>query len=74
MRKSFVFATVFSTVSCLCAMPAFAQSSQEMGKLKIHVDPKQAYVFVDGKAIRDGSQSIELAAGDGPAMELLRAA
>jgi hypothetical protein len=64
MRKSFVFATVFSTVSCLCAMPAFAQSSQEMGKLKIHVDPKQAYVFVDGKAIRDGSQSIELAAGD----------
>jgi OmpA family/PEGA domain len=48
----------------LCAAPAFAQSAIETGKLKIHVDPKQAYVFVDGKAIRDGSQTIDLAAGD----------
>src|ERR1700752_1753318 len=62
--KSFVSATLFSAISCLCAVPAFAQSSQETGKLKIRVDPKQAYVFVDGKAIRDGSQIIELAAGD----------
>jgi len=50
--------------ACLCAMPAFAQSSIEMGKLKVHVEPKQAYVFVDGKAIRDGSQTIDLAAGN----------
>jgi len=62
--KSFVLVTLFSAISYLCAVPAFAQSSQETGKLKIHVDPKQAYVFVDGKAIRDGSQTIELAAGD----------
>ncbi len=62
--KSFVISTLFSAISYLCAVPAFAQSSQETGKLKIHVDPKQAYVFVDGKAIRDGSQIIELAAGD----------
>src|SRR6201997_125053 len=62
--KSFVIATLFSAISYLCAVPAFAQSSQETGKLKIHVNPKQAYVFVDGKAIRDGSQTIELAAGD----------
>ncbi|HEY2546644.1 MAG TPA: PEGA domain-containing protein, partial [Candidatus Acidoferrum sp.] len=46
------------------AASALAQSSAETGKLKIHVDPKQAYVFVDGKAIRDGSQTIALAAGD----------
>jgi len=26
--------------------------------MKIHVEPKQAYVFVDGKAVRDGSQTI----------------
>ena len=45
------------------AAPAFAQSGQPTGKLKIHVSPKQAYVFVDGKAIRDGSQTIELTAG-----------
>ena len=62
--KTFVIATLFTAISYLCAVPAFAQSSQETGKLKIHVDPKQAYVFVDGKAIRDGSQTIELAAGE----------
>jgi hypothetical protein len=64
LTKAFVVATLFSAMSYLCAVPAFAQSSQETGKLKIHVNPKQAYVFVDGKAIRDGSQTIDLAAGD----------
>src|SRR5579871_5867207 len=38
---------------------AFAQD----GKLKIKVTPKQAYVFVDGKAIRDGNQSVSLPPG-----------
>ena len=33
------------------------------GKLKIKVTPKQAYVFVDGQAIREGSQTISLSAG-----------
>lgn len=61
--RSIVFGTlVFSATAVLCVAPAFAQSSQE-GKLQIHVQPKQAYVFVDGKAIRDGSQTIKLAAG-----------
>jgi hypothetical protein len=66
MRKSslcpvplFFFAAFLFSVA-----PSFAQSSSETGKLKIHVDPKQAYVFVDGKAIRDGSQTIVLASGD----------
>ena len=45
------------------AMAAPARGNEETGKLKIHVSPKQAYVFVDGKAIREGSQTIELAAG-----------
>lgn len=62
--KSFVLAGLFSAICYLCAVPASAQSSQETGKLKTHVEPKQAYVFVDGKANRDGSQTIELAAGD----------
>ena len=42
---------------------ASAQSNVASGKLKIHVTPKQAYVFVDGLAIRDGSQTIVLSAG-----------
>ncbi len=44
---------------------AFASSAvfAQDGKLKVKVTPKQAYVFVDGQAIRDGSQSISLAPG-----------
>ncbi len=38
---------------------SFAQD----GKLKVKVTPKQAYVFVDGQVIRNGSQSISLPAG-----------
>jgi OmpA family/PEGA domain len=63
MQKSPVF--LFACAACLFfAASSFAQSSSETGKLKIHVEPKQAYVFVDGKAVRDGSQTIDLAAGD----------
>src|ERR1700747_1467556 len=43
--------------------PATAQSVKNTGSVKIHVSPKQAYVFVDGNAIRDGSQTITLKAG-----------
>jgi hypothetical protein len=44
--------------------PAHAQSNTSVGKLHITVSPKQAYVFVDGKAIRDGSQTIQLTTGE----------
>jgi len=55
---------VFSSAALLFqAAPVFAQSSTNNGKLHIHVSPKQAYVFVDGKAVRDGSQTMELSAG-----------
>jgi hypothetical protein len=43
----------------LFATAGFAQD----GKLKIKVTPKQAYVFVDGNAIREGNQSIPLSPG-----------
>jgi hypothetical protein len=54
---------LFSAACFLIVASASAQSSSQDGKLKIHVTPKQAYVFVDGKAIRDGSQTIDLSAG-----------
>jgi outer membrane protein OmpA-like peptidoglycan-associated protein len=38
--------------------------SSETGKLKIHVTPKQSYVFVDGQPMRDGSHTFRLPAGD----------
>ncbi|HYL62615.1 MAG TPA: OmpA family protein [Candidatus Methylomirabilis sp.] len=64
-RRSFwSFVSVSSAACFLLAASSFAQSSSQDGKLKIHVSPKQAYVFVDGKAIRDGSQTISLAPGD----------
>src|SRR3984893_18862676 len=43
----------------LFATTGFAQD----GKLKIKVTPKQAYVFVDGSAIREGSRSVSLSPG-----------
>ena len=63
--KLLVLVIFFLSAGCLLfTAPAFPQSSPETGKLKVHVEPKQAYVFVDGKAIRDGSQTIKLAAGN----------
>ncbi|HUI74785.1 MAG TPA: OmpA family protein [Candidatus Acidoferrum sp.] len=61
-RGTFV-AALLAAGSLICAAPALAQYSAEDGTLDIHVKPKQAYVFVDGRAIRDGSQKIELGAG-----------
>ena len=60
LRVSFV-------ASCASALlwfnPVIAQS-QDSAKLKVHAQPKQAYVFVDGKAIRAGSHAIQLTPGD----------
>ena len=52
-----------SAAVLVMAASASAASSAEVGKLRVHVKPKQAYVFVDGKAIRDGYQTIRLPAG-----------
>lgn len=56
-------AAALAAAGLFCIAPARAQSSVESGTLDIHVKPKQAYVFVDGRAIRDGSQKVELGAG-----------
>src|ERR1700722_14915571 len=58
MRRLGYLLTLLLTTA-FCATASFAQD----GKLKIKVTPKQAYVFVDGQAIRDGSQSISLTPG-----------
>ncbi|MFY9852523.1 MAG: OmpA family protein [Terracidiphilus sp.] len=50
----FLFAAAYSV----------AESDNTKGSVKVHVDPKQAYVFVDGNAIRDGSQKITLSPGE----------
>jgi hypothetical protein len=62
-RSFTVVAVVALVLVWLGTAPALAQNNADNGKLKIHVSPKQAYVFVDGKAIRDGSQTIDLSAG-----------
>ncbi len=62
--RPLVFVASLALAGAFCyAASAFAQSSNEFGKLKIHVVPKQAYVWVDGKAVRDGSQTLTLSAG-----------
>jgi OmpA family/PEGA domain len=60
-----------SAVAALCAVAgtavmlgasAFAQETTS-GKLKVTVSPKQAYTFVDGKAIGPGNRTIKLPVG-----------
>ena len=55
---------IVSTVLLVLAsgLSAFAQN----GKLNIHVTPKQAYIFLDGRAISEASKhhSLTLSAGD----------
>lgn len=63
MRRSLAVATFSCAAMLFTAAPVFAQSSAGNGKLHIHVTPKQAYVFVDGKAVRDGTQTIRLSTG-----------
>lgn len=61
-RLGLVFSLSLLT-ALIGALPAIAQSNAQTGKLQITVSPKQSYVFVDGKAIREGSQTIVLPAG-----------
>ena len=58
MRR-FAHLFVLALSLALCAATSFAQE----GKLKVKVTPKQAYLFVDGQAIREGNQTISLSAG-----------
>jgi hypothetical protein len=46
----------------LLGAAAFAQESK-LGRLKVTVSPKQAYTFVDGKAIGPGNRTVKLAVG-----------
>ena len=57
--------TVFSGIlggAFLLSSVAFAQDTKP-GKLKISVSPKQAYTFVDGRAIGPGKRTIKLDVG-----------
>lgn len=54
--------TVLIAVLALAALVALPAAAQD-GKLKIRVTPKQAYVFVDGKAIGEGNRTLSLSAG-----------
>lgn len=58
MRRLAYILTLVLTFA-LCAASSFAQD----GKIKIKVTPKQTYIFLDGKAIREGSRTITASAG-----------
>ncbi len=60
MRRLGCFLTLVLALA-FSANLAFAKSGD--GKLKIKVSPKQAYVFIDGKAMREGSRSFTLSPG-----------
>jgi peptidoglycan-associated lipoprotein len=54
----------FAIVAALMSATSVSAQSDSTGSAKVHVNPKQAYVFVDGQAIRDGSQTIALTPGN----------
>ena len=58
-RRLCSFLTILTVAIGLFAAPSFAQD----GKLKVKVTPKQAYLFLDGKAIREGTHAISVPAG-----------
>ena len=59
MRRIGYIFTLALALALLSATASFAQD----GKLKIKVTPPQAYVFLDGNAIREGSHTMKVAAG-----------
>jgi len=59
-QATIVLAVVGTAV--ILGASAFAQEKKS-GKLKVTVSPKQAYTFVDGKAIGPGNRTIKLAPG-----------
>jgi outer membrane protein OmpA-like peptidoglycan-associated protein len=61
MRRLGCFLTLVLALA-FSSNAAFAKKSGD-GKLKIKVSPKQAYVFIDGKAMREGSHSFTLTPG-----------
>ena len=56
--KSFQSVLVFTAI----LLGTLTVRAQE-GKLRIHVEPKQAYIFVDGTAFGDSSRTIKIPAG-----------
>ena len=52
-RKFFVATGILLAVLFAVVAPAFPRGKQ--AKLRIHVSPKQAYVFVDGAALKEGN-------------------
>ncbi len=53
---------IIITLAIALAFSATASFAQD-GKLKLKVTPAQGYLFVDGKAIRNGSHSVLAPAG-----------
>ena len=60
-RRVLTFAlSLIALATFIRVAPVLAQD----GKLKIHVVPKQAYVFVDGRAMGDKPRTLNLSAGE----------
>lgn len=64
LEEEDMFSKRFERVSlfCLLLLCSIAVCAQN-GKLRVQVEPKQAYVFVDGTAFGDGGRTIKLPAG-----------
>ena len=61
MRQSGKFFASVAALLLICVQPVMAQS----GKLKVHVNPREAYIYADGKPVVEArNHSITLPAGE----------
>ena len=62
--RSKVFRAVCSIMGLVVLLSSAALAQEtKTGKVKMNVSPKQAYIFLDGKAIGPGTRTIKLAIG-----------
>ena len=53
MRQSGKFFASVAALLLICVQPVMAQS----GKLKVHVNPREAYIYADGKPVVEARKS-----------------
>jgi hypothetical protein len=58
-RQAFLISVLGVLVLLACVLPASAQE----GKLKVRANPREAYIFVDGQAMRDARGAARLSSG-----------
>lgn len=63
MFKSRRVLLLFSVLGVLLLLASVLSASAQEGKLKVRANPREAYLFVDGQAMRDARSAVRLSSG-----------